>query len=159
MRYQKKGSVLFLVLTVIAVLTLWSSILFRSIALTYDLSCQRYWYEQKMAACEGVINYGIALCKQNFHALTASDGPYSMAFNVGQWNVQNKKVAGKLVVTVDKKKVILGATLGKESQNKQIIQCTVSEESDAAGYEGEKTKRQFLISEWRIGEKNENKKK
>ena len=145
---------MFLILSVVTMLTVLTTIVLRTISFNTDLALQRQWYEQKIAATEGIMHCGIGLCKQQFYQLvvTTKKGEPYIIFPVGDWRVGNQSACGKLIIENTDNQLLLTALLLDENKTICKISCAVQAVADNEEYEGEEKQKLFKVSAWKLYE-------
>ena len=70
MKQHQQGSSILLTLLLLSALVLFSLVVWKQTTFSLDLVHMRLCYEQQLRATELMLNYGIALCKENAQALS-----------------------------------------------------------------------------------------
>jgi len=147
MRSTQKGSAILIVILVMSAVTIICINIWRATVLTADFSYKRQAREQKFQIAQGVLNYGIALCKDRFKILEQhTTKGEAIELDVGSWKIDDHiSYKGKLVVVPKGNSVHLQASIIEGSScgfslGCQLHQKTVGSGKDAVHY--------FQISNW-----------
>ena len=81
MKHVKNGSTILLVVFITTAIITLSTMIWRSSMLSLDVALKRHQYEQLHKATEGLLNLGIALCKENKTKLKKKQQSYTCALS------------------------------------------------------------------------------
>jgi len=132
MKKNLSGSTILIVVLVISAIVICTTITWQGSAFLENLVLKRQKYEQKYRFTEGLLNYGIAFCKQNYDMIqlkrASFKGKKSFCIPlVDGWQIDShQKYGGKVYVTVHKKSIDLKAVLIKGGKRGMILSCNIS---------------------------------
>lgn len=88
---SKEGSSLLLVLIVVSAVMLCVTATWKSASLMFDIVLKKQKHEQLFRSTEGLLNYGIAICKDHFSQLImeGQKGNNDCVITFAQWPVGN----------------------------------------------------------------------
>jgi hypothetical protein len=95
MKYSSRqtGSAVVIVILVLSAVAVWCLVMLKSIDLHTEMALKRQEYEQGSQLAEGVMRYGIWLCKTRFTTLIGRDtGKVEYDFDVGSWKLEGEKI-------------------------------------------------------------------
>jgi len=147
--HTKSGSAILLVLLVMSAIIFCGFNLFQSTILTTELVLLRQEREQLMRVTEGVLNYGISFCTNQFDFLAAQakNKTKNWVFEVGRWKLNGETVfIGHLSVALEDQTVKLIASLFSEKACIFRMECDIERKTKK-----EKTKeiRFFEVQNWK----------
>jgi len=146
----KSGSAILMVVLVMSAVIVVCLNMWRATALTTDLVFKRQEREQKFRIAEGVLHYGIALCKERFESLKklAKAGQELVELDVGRWTVAgHSSYQGKLEVLLKGDTVQLNASIIAESACAFGIGCQLQQKTAGSGKD---SVAYFVISNWKL---------
>src|ERR1700722_13718357 len=103
------GTSLLMVLLVTSILSVVITSVWRTTTYTFDIAVQRARHESRFRATQGLLNYGIALCSENFDQLIQEDNEFTQLFD---WPESNQlKFKGELLIPPDNESCIIHVLL------------------------------------------------
>ena len=146
----KSGSAILIVVLVMSAVMIVCLNMWRATALTTDLACKRQEREQRFRIAEGVLNYGIALCKERFESLKilAKAGEKTIELDVGKWEVKGQPpYNGRLEVLLKGKTVQLTASIIAEATCAFAVGCNLEQKTIG---KGKNAVNYFQVSNWKL---------
>ncbi len=145
-KHCQPGSAILTVVVVMSAVVFICLNILKCSGLNTKLILKRQNREQIYRLTEGVLNYGVALCKQRFATLQqkALKGENPIALEVGTWKLEgHSPYKGKLIITPYKRSVKLEAMMCH--QHKCIFQLSC----DLECKRNKQKKPTFFVSRWK----------
>lgn len=155
---EQSGSALLIIILVLSAVAAWCLAMLKSVSLNMDMALKRQEHEQIYRITEGVMRYGMWLCKTRFAQLTAhaAEQP-EYDFDIGSWKLEGgASYSGRLQCTVNGEMVDLVARVyDAKKNNVGTIKCQLVRQVDD---KVEKKQEVFVVRQWKeLGERNEQK--
>lgn len=158
--HRQTGSAILILVLVLAAVASWCLVMIQSSSLTVEMALKRQEHEQVFRMTEGVMKYGIWLCKQRFLTLQkqAEAGVTAYDFQAGTWSLPPSLVeyTGRLALTVDKDQKVMNigitAVLYDVSHNK-VCTITCQLVCQHKGLEGH-DQPVFFVQSWSVESNN-----
>jgi len=155
----RSGSAVLIVVLTLSMIMLSCFNLWRHTALNMDMVLKRQEREQKYRITEGVLHYGIALCKNHFKKIDKRHKKKKIELRVGMWRLKgHPPYGGKLIITPHENMTHLEASLRVlrsfsekgMAKNSSVFAMSCSLERKTAA-KGSVTKKDiFVIHNWKV---------
>jgi len=143
----RSGSAVLIVVLVLSMIMLSCFNLWRHTALNMDMVLKRQEREQKYRITEGVLYYGISLCKDQFK--TIGKRKKKIELPVGTWRLKSHPpYVGKLIITPHDKTIHLKAFLIEKKSSVFAMSCSLERKTAAKGSVSKKDV--FVIHNWKV---------
>lgn len=148
-KQNRPGSAVLVVVLVMSAAVLWCLNTLKSFSLSMEMALKRQEREQKYRMAEGVLQYGIWLCKNRFTTLErlAKQGTTTFVLDVGTWKLEELPAyRGRLDVAVkgevvDMKVVLLEGDACVFGMECQLERIRVKQQK--------KEKKLFIVRNWK----------
>ena len=132
----RQGSVILVVLMMLAVLTGIGFSVLRSTSFLLDSTLSREQYTKQYYATEALMRYGISLGERYFNVFKEGQ----QEIDIGAWPSANASFQGKLLFTPEKDGLAIKALLNEHRQVCCSIICLLTQDSSG-----------MVIQNWKIG--------
>ncbi len=137
-----RGSSILMVILLTAVATIAFTTVWQSSMFTLDVALQRLAYEQRYHATCGILNYGIAVCKNRFDELSK----HEITMSVQPWPADMlQECSGHLIMKPTSDGVVVQ---GKLQENNTVV-CALSCRVHELPINNNPDMKTLAISEWR----------
>jgi len=145
----RSGSAVLIVVLVLSVIMLSCINLWRHTALNMDMVLKRQEREQKYRITEGVLHYGIGLCKNQFKKIGKRGKKKKIELQVGTWRLKSHPpYVGKLIITPDDNTIHLKAFLMDKKSSVFAMSCSLKRKT--AAKESVSKSDVFVIHNWKV---------
>lgn len=148
-KQNRPGSAVLVVVLVMSAAVLWCLNALKSFSLTMEMALKRQEREQKYRMTEGVLQYGLWLCKNRFATLEQLEkkGETTFVLDVGTWKLEGLPAyKGRLDVVVHGQMVDLKASLLERDACAFGMECQLEVITTK---EQKKEKKQFIVRNWK----------
>lgn len=151
---NRQGSSLLVILLTMALVGTCALNVWKSTAYTAEVMLQRQEYLTNAWLVQGVLAYGIELCKENFDTMVRLRAKKRTidVIKVPEFHVQGStNYSARIAYDVarDQKKIVIKASIKKGDQQVCIAQCAVQEVRSASGRPGALT--HLAVTDWHVG--------
>jgi hypothetical protein len=138
---QRTGGALIIVMITVSILMLTGFGIYRSVMLLTEIVNKKQQYEQRLYFAQGLLNYGVALCRENADVLyAATDKKHQYVVSV---QVFNRK--GIITLTASNDVVYVQGAVHEQGHAVGCVRCAVR-----AYYQGTAKQRTLIREEWAI---------
>jgi hypothetical protein len=145
---NKQGSIIIFIIILLSALGICVAGVWHSMVFALRISHKRQLYEQRYRATEGLLIYGIALCKQNWEQINNTSASLESKVCIPSWpSGDGQSYDGLLTIKqLEPDHIKIRAALLKGPVEVCALSCSLKKET----IEGSDESARFIINEWTI---------